>query len=87
MAGRAKANSPNQIKITWGRFGAPANKAYMLYSMPQPFTHEEAEKAIAQLLAGEDEGWAYVAVPDPAGGPNSLIAVYDEEGEFVGYWK
>lgn len=54
--------------------------------MPQPYPHEEAARICAELKAGDEDGWTYTPIPDPKGGPLSIIEIRDEDNEFVGYW-
>lgn len=47
------------------------------------FTPEAAEKAAADLRAG-DPDWKYVVKHDPKGTGYSFIEIYDEDGNYVG---
>lgn len=49
------------------------------------YAPEKAEQVAASLNAWDDE-WTYRVKHDPAGTGYSFIEVYDEDGEFVGYW-
>jgi hypothetical protein len=42
-----------------------------------------AEAIAAANRDGDEDGWDYVAVADPAGSGRAIIRVYDETGEFV----
>jgi hypothetical protein len=54
----------------------------LLNSVHTTYAPEVAEKKAAELTASDD--WSYRAVHDPKGTGNSYIAIYDEDGEFVG---
>ena len=41
-------------------------------------------EAVAAELQAHDEDWTYKVVHDPKGTGYSYIAIYDEDGEFVG---
>ena len=46
------------------------------------FSPAEADATSASMNKGDD--WTYTAVHDPSGTGFSIIAVHDEDGEFVG---
>lgn len=58
-----------------------------LNTTPKLFQLSEIEEAVATLQAG-DPDWRYEAVnADGAEGPYASIRIYDEEGEFIGYFS
>ncbi len=40
---------------------------------------------VADMNANPEDDWNYKAKHDPKGTGNSLIEIYDEDGEFVSY--
>ena len=52
--------------------------------MPAAYEPAVAEKIAADAQAG-DPDWTYIVKHDPKGVGFSLVAVYDEDGEFVAY--
>lgn len=52
---------------------------------PKTLAPEAAERLAADLQAG-DPDWAYTVKHCPKGTGFSIIAIYDEDGEFVSHW-
>jgi hypothetical protein len=48
------------------------------------FLPEKAEQTATEMQK-HDEDWTYVVKHDPKGTGYSIIEIYDEENEFVGY--
>ena len=52
------------------------------------FTKVRATEIAAELSAGEDNGWAYEVVPDPNDPVHfGSVAIFDENKQFVSYWR
>lgn len=47
---------------------------------------EEAERVANEMNVNSDDDWTYSAKHDPKGTGYSLVAIHDEDGEFVEYW-
>lgn len=50
-------------------------------------TREAAREAAAQLTSGELDDWCYRVERDPGDRVSYVLAVYDESGSFVSYWR
>lgn len=50
----------------------------------QAFMPEVAAKKAADLASQDEDGWTYEV--EQGDGPLAVVAIYDEDGEFVGYW-
>ncbi|HCW04101.1 MAG TPA: hypothetical protein DGK91_05945 [Clostridium sp.] len=57
----------------------------LIDTTPALFKPEQAER-IAQELQNGDPDWNYRVKHDPTGRGNSLIEIYDEDGEFVSFF-
>ena len=55
----------------------------MLNTRPMTTPNEVATQIAANLQSGDEE-WTYIV--EPFTKELSRIAIYDEDGEFVGYW-
>jgi hypothetical protein len=54
-------------------------------SMVQMYQLERAQHIARNLEMGESDGWVYEVQPDENG--FASVAVFDESGEFVDYWR
>ena len=45
------------------------------------------EAQVAEMNADEDDDWTYTIIPNPDkdGAPTAIIAIHDEDDEFVSY--
>lgn len=50
------------------------------------YSRETAERIAAELTSEDEDGWRYTAKHDPTGKGLSLVEIFDEKGEFVGYF-
>jgi hypothetical protein len=51
----------------------------------QTFDPLKVDDFVAELNADPEDDWNYKVKHDPKGTGNSLIEIYDENGEFVSY--
>ena len=55
-----------------------------LDTTPHTFAPAKAVEIAAAMQAGEEDGWTYMVRHDPTGRGQTLIDIFDEDGEKVG---
>ena len=63
------------------------NSTHTIHTIDTNEKLEALEAQVAEMNADEDDDWTYTIIknPDPNGAPTAIIAIHDEDDEFVSY--